>query len=146
MDKLGNKFDTHTNFSVSVRSVDGFQGAEEDIIIMSTVRSNSNGTVGFLSNHQRTNVALTRARNYLWILGNGRTLMDSDSVWSKLVRGAKDRGCYFNVNDDKMLSEVVIEASATRLASLSLVEGSTRNRSSSGYQKAQGFRRNSKKK
>ncbi|MCL7041378.1 hypothetical protein MKW94_026985, partial [Papaver nudicaule] len=84
--------------------------------------------------------------NYLWILGNGRTLMDSDSVWSKLVRGAKDRGCYFNVNDDKMLSEVVIEASATRLASLSLVEGSTRNRSSSGYQKAQGFRRNSKKK
>lgn len=50
------------NFFVSVRSVDGFQGGEEDIIIMSTVRSNVGGKVGFLSNRQRTNVAITRAR------------------------------------------------------------------------------------
>lgn len=51
-----------TDFSVSVRSIDGFQGGEEDIIIMSTVRSNGSGKVGFLSNRQRTNVAMTRAR------------------------------------------------------------------------------------
>ncbi|XP_026452236.1 helicase sen1-like [Papaver somniferum] len=147
MDKLGNKYaEMDSNFSVSVRSVDGFQGAEEDIIIMSTVRSNSNGKVGFLSNHQRTNVALTRARYCLWILGNGRTLIDSDSVWSKLVCGAKERGCYFNVDDDKMLSEVAIEASTARLASLSLGERSSTNPSSSGIKKTQGFRRNSKKK
>lgn len=50
------------NFSVSVRSVDGFQGGEEDIIIISTVRSNKNGKIGFLDNRQRANVALTRAR------------------------------------------------------------------------------------
>ncbi|RZC52631.1 hypothetical protein C5167_021051 [Papaver somniferum] len=117
VDKLGDKFETH-----SVRSVDGFQGAEQDIINMSTVRSNATGSVGFLANHQRTNVALTRARYCLWILGNGRTLMDSDSIWSKLVRNAKDRGCYFNVDEDKMLSKVVIDASTTRLASLSLAE------------------------
>ncbi|KAI3942867.1 hypothetical protein MKW92_012849 [Papaver armeniacum] len=43
-------------------SIDGFQGGEEDIIIISTVRSNSEGSIGFLSNLQRTNVALTRAR------------------------------------------------------------------------------------
>jgi senataxin len=50
------------DFSVSVRSVDGFQGGEEDIIIISTVRSNEDAKVGFLSNRQRANVALTRAR------------------------------------------------------------------------------------
>jgi senataxin len=53
---------SNSDFSVSVRSVDGFQGGEEDIIIISTVRSNGSGKVGFLSNRQRTNVAMTRAR------------------------------------------------------------------------------------
>ncbi|KAB1211381.1 putative helicase MAGATAMA 3 [Morella rubra] len=57
-------------FCVSVRTVDGFQVAEEDVIIISSVRSNGNGSVGFLSNRQRANVALTRARYCLWILGS----------------------------------------------------------------------------
>ncbi|KAL5070542.1 hypothetical protein RYX36_021429, partial [Vicia faba] len=57
-----------TDFSVSVRSIDGFQGVEEDIIIMSTVRSNGSGKVSFLSNRQRTNVAMTRARYVTYLL------------------------------------------------------------------------------
>jgi senataxin len=48
--------------SISVRSVDGFQGGEEDVIIISTVRCNKIGEIGFLKNRQRTNVAITRAR------------------------------------------------------------------------------------
>ncbi|KAI3875178.1 hypothetical protein MKX03_032982 [Papaver bracteatum] len=110
MDKLGKKYEARSNFSVSVRSVDGFQGAEEDVIIMSTVRSNGNGSVGFLSNHQRINVALTRARYCLWVVGNGQTLLNSDSVWRKLVQSAKERECFFSVDDDKMLSKAVIDA------------------------------------
>lgn len=50
------------NVLLKVNSIDGFQGGEEDVIIISTVRSNSKGSIGFLSNHQRVNVALTRAR------------------------------------------------------------------------------------
>lgn len=47
---------------MKVSTVDGFQGGEEDVIILSTVRYNTMGYVGFISNAQRTNVALTRAR------------------------------------------------------------------------------------
>ncbi|RDX62226.1 putative helicase MAGATAMA 3, partial [Mucuna pruriens] len=97
-------------FSVSVRSVDGFQGGEEDIIIFSTVRSNGSGKVGFLSNRQRANVALTRARYCLWIIGNAATLANSESVWRKLVVDAKKRDCFHNAHDDKKLARVIEDA------------------------------------
>lgn len=100
-EKIGKKYaNCKQNFSVNVRSVDGFQGGEEDIIIISTVRSNGNGSVGFLSNLQRTNVALTRARYCLWIVGNGTTLAKSGSVWKNVVIDAKARGCFYNADDD----------------------------------------------
>ncbi|KAI8018684.1 putative helicase MAGATAMA 3 [Camellia lanceoleosa] len=107
--KFGKTYNTDANsdFSVSVRSVDGFQGGEEDVIIISTVRCNVRGSVGFLSNRQRANVALTRARHCLWILGNGATLINSSSVWKKLVVDAKARGCFYDANDDKNLAQAV---------------------------------------
>ena len=51
-----------SGFAVKIGTIDGFQGGEGDVIIISTVRCNINGSVGFLSNRQRANVALTRAR------------------------------------------------------------------------------------
>ncbi|MBA0737543.1 hypothetical protein Gogos_011000 [Gossypium gossypioides] len=96
-----------SGFSVRVRSVDGFQGGEEDVLIISTVRSNLNGSVGFLSNRQRANVALTRGRHCLWVLGNETTFIKSNSVWTKLVLDAKARGCFFNAHEDKHLNEVI---------------------------------------
>ena len=60
--RLGKKYDTCDGFHVRVKSTDGFQGEEDDIIIISTVRFNGRGVVGFLADNQRTNVALTRAR------------------------------------------------------------------------------------
>ncbi|CAK8538107.1 unnamed protein product [Lathyrus sativus] len=98
---------SNSGFSVNVRSVDGFQGGEEDIIIISTVRSNGSGNVGFLSNRQRANVAITRARYCLWILGNASTLINSDSVWRNVVLDAKRRGCFHNVQDDKKLGQAI---------------------------------------
>ncbi|XBI57563.1 hypothetical protein VPH35_038930 [Triticum aestivum] len=109
-EKLGKSYNMHDGFSVKVKSVDGFQGAEEDVIIISTVRSNKAGSVGFLTNMQRTNVALTRAKHCLWIVGNGTTLSNSKSVWQKIVKDARDRGCYFDASEDKDLSNAVVKA------------------------------------
>ncbi|XP_039137509.1 uncharacterized protein LOC120275083 isoform X2 [Dioscorea cayenensis subsp. rotundata] len=108
-EKLGKAYNGKTSFSVRVNSVDGFQGSEEDIIIFSAVRSNTAGTVGFLYNHQRTNVALTRAKHCLWILGNAPTLSSSGTIWSKLVRDAKNRGCFFDAKDDKSIMNAMMK-------------------------------------
>ncbi|KAM3702045.1 hypothetical protein ACJW31_05G220700 [Castanea mollissima] len=111
--------DSNDDFSISVRSVDGFQGGEEDVIIISTVRCNKNGIVGFLKNHQRTNVALTRARHCLWILGNEATLTKKNTIWKKLVNDAMKRKCFYNFHEDKGLANPVLSLSKP-LASLSL--------------------------
>ncbi|KAL0847962.1 hypothetical protein Bca101_021209 [Brassica carinata] len=97
-------------FALNVRSVDGFQGGEEDVIIISTVRSNGKGNVGFLSNRQRANVALTRARHCLWVIGNETTLGLSDSIWTKLIRDSKRRGFFYDAVNDKNLREVMNDA------------------------------------
>ncbi|XP_057496549.1 uncharacterized protein LOC130781371 isoform X2 [Actinidia eriantha] len=110
LDKIGRKYKNLDGFTVKVKSIDGFQGGEEDIIIISTVRSNSGGFVGFLSSPQRTNVALTRARHCLWILGNERTLTISESVWEALVRDAKDRQCFFGADEDKDFAKTILNA------------------------------------
>lgn len=59
---------------IAVNTVDGFQGQERDIIMISMVRSNENGQIGFLSDLRRMNVAMTRARMKLIIIGNSDTL------------------------------------------------------------------------
>lgn len=59
---------------ISINTVDGFQGQERDIILISMVRSNSDGQVGFLRDLRRMNVAITRARMKLILIGNKQTL------------------------------------------------------------------------
>ncbi|KAI8540975.1 hypothetical protein RHMOL_Rhmol08G0027100 [Rhododendron molle] len=102
--------DSYLDFTVDIQSVDEFKGGEEDLIIISTVRCNGQGNVGFLSSRQRTNVALTRARHCLWILGNGATLINSGSIWKKLVVDAQARSCFYDANDDKDLSQAIAGA------------------------------------
>lgn len=70
---------------ISVNTVDGFQGQERDIILISLVRSNENGQIGFLSDLRRMNVAMTRARMKLMIFGDKETLLHH-AFYRKLIQ------------------------------------------------------------
>ena len=69
---------------VEIKSIDGFQGREKDIIIVSFVRSNSQGNLGFLQDQRRLNVAITRARKKLILIGDTKTLSHSP-LYKKMI-------------------------------------------------------------
>lgn len=74
---------------ISVNTVDAFQGQERDVIILSLVRANEDGQIGFLSDLRRMNVAMTRARMKLIIIGSTETLC-KHKFYSKLYQYAQE--------------------------------------------------------
>ncbi|XP_062594375.1 LOW QUALITY PROTEIN: uncharacterized protein LOC134255841 [Saccostrea cucullata] len=73
--------------SILVSTVDAFQGGERNIIFLSCVRTNN---TGFIDNHKRTNVALTRARHHLFIVGHLNNL-EKNQLWGKVISMCRAR-------------------------------------------------------
>ncbi|KAJ3020935.1 hypothetical protein HKX48_009468 [Thoreauomyces humboldtii] len=77
---------------IEVASVDAFQGREKDYIILTCVRSNDHSGIGFTSDPRRLNVALTRAKYGIVILGNPKVL-SQNGLWYQLLMQFKERNC-----------------------------------------------------
>lgn len=68
---------TLSKFDIDVNTIDGFQGQEKDVVYISLVRSNGKGEIGFLQDYRRMNVAMTRARKQLIVVGDSATICRS---------------------------------------------------------------------
>uniref|UniRef100_A0A803M9Y6 Uncharacterized protein n=1 Tax=Chenopodium quinoa TaxID=63459 RepID=A0A803M9Y6_CHEQI len=97
--RFSSVFGSSVSSEMEFNTIDGFQGREVDILILSTVRSSdtystaskmNSSSIGFVADIRRMNVALTRARLSLWILGNERTLKKNRD-WAALMKDARER-------------------------------------------------------
>lgn len=96
---------------IEFNSVDGFQGQEKDIIIMSCVRASPDSdSVGFLADKRRMNVAFTRARSSMWILGNADTL-SRNTIWRKVVNDARNRDMLMDGNRPLRKQDLIVAGS-----------------------------------
>lgn len=85
---------------LEVSSVDGFQGREKEAIVVDLVRSNPDARIGFLSDTRRTNVALTRARRFLLVVGDSATL-SPHAYYAALLEAADRDGAYLSAWADE---------------------------------------------
>ena len=72
-------------------TVDNFQGEESRVVILSLVRSNDEGRVGFLKTNNRINVAISRARNGLYVIGNASIMQNESIMWKTIVEELSSR-------------------------------------------------------
>jgi ATP-dependent RNA/DNA helicase IGHMBP2 len=81
---------------ITIDTVDGFQGQERDLMLISLTRSNEKGEIGFLADERRMNVALTRAKRKLVLIGDSSTLAQNH-FFDALLRYFEERGAYRSV-------------------------------------------------
>ncbi|KIK55179.1 hypothetical protein GYMLUDRAFT_176062 [Collybiopsis luxurians FD-317 M1] len=127
--------------NIEIKTVDGFEGREKEVIIFSTVRNNSGGYIGFLADRRRLNVGLTRAKRGLFVVGSMDTLQrgkigqSSDGVgkigkgaesWRRYMRYVGEQGVIVNLQPGDALASVLYgnfkaatEAAAPAAATLS---------------------------
>jgi ATP-dependent RNA/DNA helicase IGHMBP2 len=79
--------------NLTINTIDGFQGQESDIVYISLVRSNGKGEIGFLKDYRRMNVAMTRARKQLIVIGDSATI-GADSFYEAFLDYCEQEGQY----------------------------------------------------
>ncbi|XP_059178702.1 uncharacterized protein LOC131957891 [Physella acuta] len=91
---------------IDVNTVDGFQGQERDVIIMSCVRAQgATASIGFLADKRRMNVSLTRAKYAMYVLGHFETLK-TNGLWEELHKDAAERNLLVDVTDVSRFSDI----------------------------------------
>lgn len=81
---------------IEIDTVDGFQGREKEVVLITMTRSNDRGEIGFLADTRRTNVALTRARRKLIVIGDSATL-GGNEFYSKMLEYFESQNAYRSV-------------------------------------------------
>jgi ATP-dependent RNA/DNA helicase IGHMBP2 len=81
------------DFNMAINTVDGFQGRERDVVYLSLVRSNERQEIGFLSDYRRMNVAITRAKKYLVVIGDSATI-GNDPFFAGFLNYVEKHGLY----------------------------------------------------
>lgn len=87
---------------LSVNTIDSYQGQERDVILLSIARTSG---IGFLNDHQRLNVALTRARKAMYIVGNFSSLQTTE-IWKDLLSDAKERNLQFDAGRAEKVDDI----------------------------------------
>lgn len=82
---------------VRISTIDNFQGEENDIILLSLVRSNQDNRAGFVNDNNRACVALSRARKGLYVIGNFECVTSKSKIWTAVVEDVKEQGCFGRV-------------------------------------------------
>jgi superfamily I DNA and/or RNA helicase len=90
---LGRMLSAAVDAGLEIGTVDGFQGREKEAVVVDLVRSNAEGQLGFLNDVRRTNVALTRAKRCLVVIGDGSTLGGSP-YYANLIAAAEAAGAW----------------------------------------------------
>ncbi len=81
--------------ALSVNTIDSFQGQERDVVYISMTRSNTENSIGFLSDIRRMNVAMTRARKKLVVIGDSATL-SQHNFYADFIEYAQEHDCYIS--------------------------------------------------
>jgi predicted DNA helicase len=82
--------------NLRISTIDSFQGQEKEVIVLSLVRSNDDGDIGFLKDYRRMNVALTRAQEQLFVIGDSATI-GADSFYHSFLSYVEQHGNYRSV-------------------------------------------------